>query len=226
MAKLNWVATQTRPDLSFDVSEFSTFMKKGKVVCMRQANKNIKKAKKERSQICVPNLGDLHNLRIVAYSDASFANLEDGGSQGGYIIFVVGSNGNYFPVHWQSKRIRRVVKSTQAAETLAMVDLAEACIFYKTFFCELLHIEDSSKLPIVCKTDNSGMYDCTHSSTQILDKRLRIEMAILREMVNRKEIDNITWVPSDHQIADCLTKRGVPSYKILRYLSGQRFSSL
>ena len=107
-----------------------------------------------------------------------------------------------------------------------MVDLAEACIFYKTFFCELLHIEDSSKLPIVCKTDNSGMYDCTHSSTQILDKRLRIEMAILREMVNRKEIDNITWVPSDHQIADCLTKRGVLSYKILRYLSGQRFSYL
>ena len=217
--KLNWVATQTRPDLSFDVSEFSSFMKKGKVECFRQANKNIKKAKKEKSQICIPNLGNLDKLSIVAYSDASFANLEDGGSQGGYIIFIVGEKGNYFPLHWQSKKVRRVVKSTQAAETLAMVDLAEACIFYKTFLCELLHIKDSSKIPVICKTDNSGMYDCTHSSTQALDKRLRIEISILREMLSKREIDEIIWIPTDCQLADSLTKRGVPSYKILNQLS-------
>ena len=33
------------------------------------------------------------------------------------------------PIAWQSKRIRRVAKSTLVAETLAMVDLAEASIF-------------------------------------------------------------------------------------------------
>ena len=82
-----------------------------------------------------------------------------------------------------SKRIRRVAKSTQAAETLAMVDLVEACIYYKTFLCELLHIEDPSTIKVICKTDNSGMHDASHSSTQILDKRLRIEMAILREVL-------------------------------------------
>ena len=96
-----------------------------------------------------------------------------------------------------------------------MVDLAEACIFYKTFLCELLHIEDSSKIPVICKTDNSGMYDCTHSSTQALDKRLRIEISILREMLSKREIDEIIWIPTDCQLADSLTKRGVPSYKIL-----------
>ena len=218
--KLNWIATQTRPDLSFDVSEFSLFMKRGKVECFKQANKNIKKAKREKSQICIPNLGNLDKLSIVAYSDASFANLEDGGSQGGYIIFVVGDKGNYFPLHWQSRRVRRVVKSTQAAETLAMVDMAEACIFYRTFICELLHIENLSKIPVVCKTDNSGMYECVHSSTQALDKRLRIEISILREMLRKKEIDEITWIPTNCQIADSLTKRGVPSYKILNKVSG------
>ena len=219
--KLNWIATQTRPDLSFDVSEFSSFMKKGKLECIKQANKNIVKAKKEKSRICIPNLGNLSELSIIAYSDASFANLEDGGSQGGYIIFVVGSNGNYFPLHWQSKRIRRVVKSTQAAETLAMVDLVEACMYYKTFLCEILHIYDLTRIKVICKTDNSGMHDSSHSSTQILDKRLRIEMAILREMLSNKEITDITWVPNIHQIADALTKRGVPSSKILQHLTGQ-----
>ena len=109
-------------------------------------NKNIVKAKKEKSRICIPNLGNLSELSIIAYSDASFANLEDGGSQGGYIIFVVGSNGNYFPLHWQSKRIRRIVKSTQAAEALAMVDLVEACMYYQTFLCEILHIYDLTRI--------------------------------------------------------------------------------
>ena len=65
------------------------------------------------------------------------------------------------------------------------------------------------------------MHDSSHSFTQILDKRLRIEMAILREMLSNKEITEITWVPNIHQIADALTKRGVPSSKILQHLTGQ-----
>ena len=215
--KLNWIATQTRPDLSFDVSECNSIMKRGKMECFRQVNKNIKKAKMEKSQIFIPSLESLRDLSIVGYSDASFANLDDGGSQGGYIIFVVGRNGNYFPLHWQSKRIRRVVKSTQAAETLAMVDLAEACVYYRKLICDLLRI-DPLEVKIICKTDNSGMHFSTHSSTQILDKRLRIEMAILREMIAKKEIDDITWVPSENQVADIFTKRGVPSHKVLRHL--------
>ena len=94
--KLNWIATQIRPDLSFDISECNSLMKKDRVECFRQVNKHIKKAKKEKPQVVIPNLGCLSELLIIGYSDASFANLDDGGSQGGYIIFVVGKNGNIF----------------------------------------------------------------------------------------------------------------------------------
>ena len=45
-------------------------------------------------------------------------------------FFLVGNNDKYMPIAWQSKHVRRVIKSTQAEETLAMVDLAEACIFF------------------------------------------------------------------------------------------------
>ena len=47
----------------------------------------VKKAKKAKSQIDIPDLGKLVGLKIVAYSDASFSNLTDGDSQGGYILF-------------------------------------------------------------------------------------------------------------------------------------------
>ena len=49
--KLNWIATQTRPDLSFDVSVFSSMLKKDKVKSFKQLNKNVKKAKREVSHI-------------------------------------------------------------------------------------------------------------------------------------------------------------------------------
>ena len=99
--------------------------------------------KKAKSHIDIPDLGNLKHLKIVAYTDASFGNLIDGGSQGGYIIFLVGSYDKDIPIAWQSKRVRRVVKSTLAAETVAMVDMAEACIFYRKLQLEIFQVKDN-----------------------------------------------------------------------------------
>ena len=74
--------------------------------------------------------------------------------------------------------------------------------------------------------DNSCLDNSVHSSTQILDKRLRIEMAILREMMDRKEIAEITRILTDEQVADSLTKKGVPSFKILGFISEPKESSV
>ena len=92
---------------------------------------------------------------------------------------------------------------------------------------DLLHLKDNKEnIPITCKTDNSCMYDSVHSTTQILDKRLRIEMAILREMLNKKELSSISWIPTEVQVADALTKKGVPSFKILGYVSEPKVLSV
>ena len=220
IGQLNWLATQTRPDLSYDVSALSSILKLENVECIKQINRTVKKAKKEKCQIDIPDLGNPTSIQIVAYSDASFANLTDGGSQGGFIIFLLGNNNRYMPIAWQSKRVKRIVKSTLAAETLAMVDMAEACMFYRKLLLEILQLsDDPANVKITCRTDNSCLYDAVHSTTQILDKRLRIEMAILREMLDRKEITDISWVPADVQVADALTKKGVPSFKILGFIS-------
>ena len=48
--------------------------------------------------------------------------LTQGGSQGGYILFVSDPCGNKSLVSWQSQKVRRVVKST-LAETLALLDV-------------------------------------------------------------------------------------------------------
>lgn len=37
-------------------------------------------------------------MKLVAYSDAGFAGLNNGGSQAGYIVFIVGDNDSYVPI--------------------------------------------------------------------------------------------------------------------------------
>ena len=124
------------------------------------------------------NLGNEH-LKIVEYSDASFANLIDGGSQGGYILSLIGSNNEYMAIAWQSKHIRRVVKRTLAAETLTIVDMSEVCLPRGKRLLKLLQPKDKTEnIKIICKMDNSCLCDSVQTSTQILDKKLRIEMSI------------------------------------------------
>ena len=46
-----------------------------------------------------------------------------------------------------------------------------------------------------------------------------MEMAILREIHEGKEISEISWVPTNTQITYSLTKKGVPSFKSLGFMS-------
>ena len=91
------------------------------------ANKYIRKLKADDVEIKIPNLSDMKNVRLICFSDASFANLPNSGSQGGYIIFLVGDNDKCAPILWKSMKLKRVVRSTLAAETLALEEAVEAC---------------------------------------------------------------------------------------------------
>ena len=58
---------------------------------------------------------------LYVYSDASIANLAGCSSQGGYVIFLKGENGKVSPLVWTSNKLKHVVKSPKAAETIHAV---------------------------------------------------------------------------------------------------------
>ena len=47
-----------------------------------------------------------------------------------------------------------------------------------------------------------------------------MDICVLREMIEKKEISDINWADSASQLADCLTKLGASSAKLLDVLSG------
>ena len=101
-----------------------------------EANKVIRRIKFEQADPKFHNL-ESGQLILLVYTDVSLENLHDGGTQGGYIIFLANEKGKLIPICWNSKKIRRVVRSTLAGETLAMDEGIDEAIFMSTLFTEL-----------------------------------------------------------------------------------------
>ena len=63
---------------------------------------------------------DLDTLKIVAFTDSSFANNHDFSSQIGFVIALTDVNNNANIIHWTSVKSRRVTRSVLASELYAM----------------------------------------------------------------------------------------------------------
>ena len=105
--QLNWLATQTRPDLSYDALELNMSKKQPTIENLIRANKAIRQAKQKGSGILFSKLGNSKSLTIKVFSDAAWGNLPDGTSSGqGHIIFLSGDQ-NSCPLSWTFNKIKR-----------------------------------------------------------------------------------------------------------------------
>ena len=100
---------QTRPDILFQCFELMSKINSATVEDLVRPNKVSKQAKEKKIILQFPKQEDIENVRFVTCHDASYANLENGGSQGAHVIFLVDNNGNAALISWQSKRISSVV---------------------------------------------------------------------------------------------------------------------
>lgn len=215
VGQLLWLSHQSRPDLLFDTTVLATAIKNGTIKHLFMANKLINRAKTQTVHVKFQPLGEKDMLKLVLFSDAALGNLTSGGSQGGYIVFIVGKDGNCSPVWWNSRKIRRVVRSTLAAETLAMSDGVDIAIFISTLFTELLYGPKSEQqIPIVCYTDCKSLYEAVKSQKYVTEKRLRIEISGLKESIENGRISKFRWCNSKQQLADSLTKCGASPFAL------------
>ena len=60
-----------------------------------------------------------------------------------------------------------------------------------------------NKVPVAVYTDNKSLHQNVHSTKQVHEKRLRINIAEIQRMLASGEIQMIDWVPSKLQLAHC-----------------------
>jgi len=218
---LNWIVMATRPDLSFDLIELSTKQQKGKVADLAKARKIMLSLNPTDCKIFIPKL-DETSLEIRVYTDASFGNLDNGaGSMGGHVVFLKDRYNRSSPIDWKSRKIKRIVRSTLAAEALSLGDGLDTGMFIKDMLLEVLGSSIAS-VPIIAIVDNKSVEVNLRSTSSVEDKRLRRDLSLIKQMIERKEVEAVQWVEGHYQLADALTKKGVNPAKLLKvFQSGQ-----
>ena len=219
IGRLNWLATQTRPELSYGVSELSSCVSDATIRHLIKANKLIRSAKMDNVHLFFPSL-ILHLTKVRVYADASFGKQKNGASQMGMFIELTDGSVST-PIAWQSKRINRVVGNIMSAETLAAVNGLDAGYLIASLLSELVH-NNKEKVMVEMITDSNSFYESAHAIKSVKDRRLRIDLSIVKQYVINNEA-TITWVPSEHQLADVLTKDGIDRQKLISHIKGLHY---
>ena len=75
-------------------------------------------------------------------------------------------------------------------------------------------------ITIIC--DNKSLVDQLHTTTAIENKRLRIDISVLKDMLQEGDISQFKWVPTELQIANALTKKGCSSLYLHEVLNNRQ----
>ena len=206
--QINWLASQTRIDLAYDNCIVANSIAGAQTKDLLYANKVVRKATNSNTNgaLFFPSHFDMNSCHIIAFGDSSLANLRDKGSQGGHIVLLVDANGAYSIAAWRSKRIKRVVRSTLAAECCAVNDAVDSAVYIRHLLREITNINP----PLHVFNDNKSLVNAAHSSTSVEEKALQLHVAELRDHIKRGEIAEFRWVASEKNLADYLTKAALP----------------
>ncbi len=214
--KLNWVVQGTRPDMAFEHIEISTKFKSGSFGDLIRAIKAISRLKESDSVVRFPALGDISTWKIIVFTDAAHANMSDKvSSMGAHIVLLVDGHKQCCPLAWHASKIKRVVRSTLAAETLSLVEGLETGLYQRELLSEFT---GRKGFPIIGYVDNKSVTQALNSTKMVDDKCLRVDIGALKEMLGTGKVQSVKWCTGEMQLANCLTKRGASPHLLKKTL--------
>ena len=153
VGSINWCARGTRPDVAYEQIELPTKLKAATVGDYKQAMKCVRKLKENESKIFYPSLAPMSDMSFFVYTDASFANMSDRVSSAmGYVVFAANKD-RVCTLEWKSGKIKRVVRSTMAAEALALSEGIGEAMFLQKMATEIkgkTHNKHFLKILFIC----------------------------------------------------------------------------
>ena len=79
-------------------------------------------------------------------------------------------------------------------------------------------LKNARKFAIECYVDNYSLWENVHSTKSVTEKRLKIDLACIKEILEKRELSSVKWVDSSNQLSDCFTKRGTNTEKLLQVI--------
>ena len=171
--------------------------------------------KKDKVAVRISDLENLNDCQIWMFSDAAFRNLnKNTDSCGGFVIFLVNiKNGKSAVIEWKANKLRRKVHSTLGAEAQVLSLGIDAALGVKTQIKEMTNGKIDLKVRAI--TDNESTRAAIYSESEVQERMLRADIAILKDMIEDGRILEVRWVAGKDMLADVLTKRGVNKAALL-----------
>lgn len=141
-------------------------------------------------------------ISIVLFIDVGFATNKDMTSQLGYVMVLMDDKNNANNVHYGSTKSKRITRSVLAAELFAMVQGFDVCSTIRIAINEMF----DRSVPLNIYTDSRSLFDCQTNINRTTEKRLLIDLCMLRESYERREISEVFWIPTHQNPADAFTK--------------------
>ena len=232
VGSLQYAAVNTRPDLASKLSMLQSSINKATVGTLTEANKLLHEAKRHNDVSITIKPIPIHDFRLMAFSDASFASANRPDSHAGMIF--VGTHKDITqnvscpisPLAWGCRKIQKVVTSTLAAETCSLASALDQLSWLRLYWGWLLNSKLSWKTPEktlrtlpeavsarslkfdphVAATDCKSLYDLTTRTAvpSCSEFRVQLQARAIKEML--RENTTLRWVHSAAQLADALTK--------------------
>ena len=147
LGKLQWLQLQASPDLSYEVNRAAQRSSAPTVADARALNAISLKAQRSSETILRYPRGviNVSTAQLVTCGDASFANMEGSKSQCGVIVFLTHEPRRFWHaafqlghlVYWTSSTIKRVVRSTLAAEAYSVSEAVEEAQWLLSVLAEM-----------------------------------------------------------------------------------------
>ena len=144
------------------------------------------------------------NVQMEVYSDASFGNVEVKKSQISYIIVLGDRRGERCLLVWKSRVRKRVACSTIETEAIGLGEALEMAVFLQEIWREM----SGEEVTVVGTIDNKTLERSIVSTIGVSKRRLRIDLATIKDALEVGEVAGILWIKSKKQVADGLTKVG------------------
>ncbi|CAE7253172.1 RE1 [Symbiodinium sp. CCMP2592] len=219
--QLAWVANHSRPDQAFLASYLQGTQDKALVSHLELYNKAVREMKTRKACLRFPPV-PVDRWRLLVVTDAGWGVRANGESQGGLLLCLCDRDvleqkpGKTWIIEWASKKLRRVVRSSTAAETLAAQNGLDAVEFAQAFLQEILFGMSPRQFqqwvpehPSGLVIDSKSLYDALTrsacSSALAMEKRLAIDYAIARACLQERNVRPF-WTNNLQMISDCLTK--------------------
>lgn len=195
IGSLNYLSTRTRPDITYSVSYLAQSLQKPTDQSFSLAKRVLRYLKGTKDwRLTFTKEKD---SKLVAFSDASYAEEKERKSRTGYVFLQGGG-----PISWLSKKQEVVASSSTEAEYIALSRTAKEGRWLNILASEL----GVSNSPITLFEDNQSAIKLAEN--HILNdrsKHIDVRFHYIREEVEKKNVI-IKYISTSYQTADILTK--------------------